>query len=60
MVYQNSAVVPRVSHEAVNVGEGVGEELSDLTVVTLYTSRDLNGYSKIRFPIEDWNLQFHH
>ena len=22
--------------------------------------RDLNGYSKIRFPIEDWNLQFHH
>ena len=21
---------------------------------------DLNGYSKIRFPIEGWNLQFHH
>ena len=20
----------------------------------------LNGYSKIRFPIEDWNLQFHY
>ena len=22
------------------------------------SGRELNGYSKIRFPIEDWNLQF--
>ena len=31
-----------------------------LSVPLFSLGRDLNGYSKIRFPIEDWNLQFHH